>query len=293
MLFREKKYISVISHKKNKEERICRSLPKVPKQDPPNDCAAHPGRVSQDIFILLGSGKRRSRQSRSLAVRQAGDQRRRFILRPDRICRGSMTLEAALAMPLFLFAVIAMISIMDLYRVQTEHLTNLCQTAKAAAAFTYTPGGGGISDIVLPDYYSFRPVGIMLDIPGVSRLIVVKVRSWNGKEHISKSGGQPSEPMVYVTETGTVFHRSLGCSYLNLSVTHMPSSSLSTARNQYGGKYLPCEICARTGIPAPLVYVTKKGDRYHNLDSCSGLKRSVRLVKESEVRGMRACSRCG
>ena len=36
--------------------------------------------------------------------------------------------------------------------------------------------------------------------------------------------------------------------------------------------------------------MTKSGNRYHNLESCSGLKRTVKLVKQSDVHGMRACS---
>ena len=46
--------------------------------------------------------------------------------------KASMTIEAALVLPLFFFGMITMISFMDVYKLQTEHLSQLCQRAKEA-----------------------------------------------------------------------------------------------------------------------------------------------------------------
>jgi len=103
-----------------------------------------------------------------------------------------------------------------------------------------------------------------------------------------------SQPMVYVTESGTVYHRTLGCSYLNLSVQQVSGASVKNLKNTYGEKYQACELCSRGQEPAGTVYITKKSNRFHNRESCSALKRSVRMVKEAEVSGeMSACGRCG
>ena len=99
--------------------------------------------------------------------------------------------------------------------------------------------------------------------------------------------------MVYVTESGSVYHRNPGCSYLNVSLKQIPGSAVKSAGNQYGEHYSACEICSRNQNPAGVVYVTERGNRYHNLESCSGLKRTVRLVKASSVQEMGVCSRCG
>ena len=80
---------------------------------------------------------------------------------------------------------------------------------------------------------------------------------------------------------------------LNVSLKQIPGSSAKSASNKYGEHYSACEICSRNQNPAGVVYVTEQGNRYHNLESCSGLKRSVRLVKASSVSEMGACSRCG
>lgn len=122
----------------------------------------------------------------------------------------------------------------------------------------------------------------------------VKVHAWTGTEFSDNGGEQgETEPMVYVTASGSVYHKNPGCSYLNVSLKQIPGSSAKSASNKYGEHYSACEICSRNQNPAGVVYVTEQGNRYHHLESCSGLKRSVRLVKASSVSEMGACSRCG
>ena len=207
--------------------------------------------------------------------------------------RASLTVECALALPLFFFAMTTMISFMDLYRTETVHLTELCSKAKQAAAYTYNPASaGGPKDIILPDLYAFQPVSGVFPVRKVTRYNLVRAGRWNGKVHVTNHTGQPTERMVYITASGTVFHRSMDCRYLNVSVTSISSSQLKTKKNQYRQSYEPCEICAG-GYPAGIVYITSKGNRYHNNPDCSGLKRTIRMVRESQAGGLRPCSRCG
>lgn len=208
--------------------------------------------------------------------------------------KASLTVETALVLPLFFFGMVTMISFMDIYKVQTEHLTLLCQRAKEAGMYAYVADGNGLEEIVLPDVYSYQPVGGIIPLPKVWTFNTVKVHTWTGTEHRSGNfENEETEVMVYVTESGKVYHRSLSCSYLNLSVTEVSGSTVSSRRNAYGEKYHACESCSLHQSPASMVYITEKGNRYHNKKTCSGLKRSVRLVKESELSGMHACSRCG
>lgn len=214
-----------------------------------------------------------------------------------KIKSASIAVETAFVLPLFFLGVVTMISFMDIYKIQTEHLTKLCQSAKEAGMYAYLPEGGGREEIILPDIYSYEPIGGLVPLPKVWMHNEVRIHTWTGKEYSDVAGekgqGQPPEKMVYVTETGSVYHRSLSCSYVNLSIEQVSGSSVQSRRNQYGEKYEPCEICSRNQKPAGTVFVTGKSNRYHNLASCSGLKRTVRIVKESEVKGMGACGRCG
>lgn len=208
--------------------------------------------------------------------------------------KASLTLETAMALPLFFFGVLTLLSFMDIYKVQTEHLTGLCQKAKEAGMYAYGAGGSGTETITLPDIYSYQPIGGLIPLPKIWFHNTVKVHTWNGVVYENGKDTVESQPMVYVTESGSVYHRKLGCSYLNLSVQQISGSSVKALKNAYGEKYQACELCSRGQEPAGVVYITKKSNRFHNRESCSALKRSVRMVKETEVSGeMSACGRCG
>ena len=120
---------------------------------------------------------------------------------------------------------------------------------------------------------------------------------WNQRQNTGAAGPgeeEKKETMVYVTENGSVYHKSMGCSYLDLSTSQVSKSAVPGLRNQYGEKYTPCETCSKNAEEAGMVYITETGNRYHTLESCSGLKRTVRMVKQSHVSGkMHVCSRCG
>lgn len=211
--------------------------------------------------------------------------------------RASIAVETAFVLPVFFLGVVAMIAFMDIYKIQTEHLMKLCEKAKEAGMYAYVLEGKGPEHIVLPDFFTYSPVSGILPLPEVRMFQTVKVHAWTGKEYGNGDKGseqQEEEQMVYITESGSVYHKDIGCSYINLSVNHVLGKSVSNLRNQYGEKYSACEICAKNQNIAGMVYITDTGNRYHNLESCSGLKRTVKMVKYSQVEGtMHACSRCG
>lgn len=208
--------------------------------------------------------------------------------------RASLALETALVLPLFFLGMVTMTSFMDIYRIQTEHLQALCEKTKEAGMYAYVLDGKGPEEITLPDVYSYTPVGALVPLPRVWMHNTIRVHAWTGADETDFSG-EAAEPekMVYVTESGTVYHRNLGCRYLKVSVNQISGSSLAHARNDSGQKYSPCETCSRNQKPSGVVYVTSSGNRYHNTAACSGLKRTVKLVKESQLGGMHACSSCG
>jgi hypothetical protein len=114
------------------------------------------------------------------------------------------------------------------------------------------------------------------------------VHKWIG----DRDDGQ-QEDYVYVTETGTVYHRSRQCSYLDLSIRTANAAELSGLRNKNGHKYYACSHCAEEIPASGIVYITDYGIGYHAELSCSGLKRTVYLIPLAEVGTKGSCSRCG
>ena len=212
-----------------------------------------------------------------------------------KIKKAGLSVETALVLPLFFLGMVTMISFMDIYSLQTTHLQALCEKTKEAGMYAYVADGNGPDEITLPDVYSYSPVGALIPLPKVWMHNTVKVHAWTGAEEGGKGSGDSTEPeeMVFVTESGSVYHTKAGCRYLNLSITQVSGSSLSQRRNDNGEKYSPCETCSRHQNPSGTVYITGSGNRYHNDASCSGLKRTVRLVKKSQLGNMHVCSKCG
>lgn len=117
-----------------------------------------------------------------------------------------------------------------------------------------------------------------------------RIHPWTGV--VVYEDTQTDEKYVYVTKTGTVYHLSLSCKYLNIKVSKVSVNELNLLRNETGGKYYPCKICYKDNSGS-VVYITKSGTAYHGEKDCPSLTRDVRKVKISECIGMPACSSCG
>lgn len=165
-------------------------------------------------------------------------------------------------------------------------------------------GAGGISfagssvmedgDIIdLQVSYKVKPFSGIMGFNGFTMTQRYYGRAWTGydvTQYVSDT--KQDDPMVYITETGTVYHTDRNCTYLNPSVESIPAVTVGEKRNQSGSKYYPCEICgAGTGMGQ--VYITKQGGSYHSRINCSGLKRTIYTVPLSQVDGRGRCSKCG
>ncbi|MCQ2517513.1 MAG: pilus assembly protein [Lachnospiraceae bacterium] len=119
-----------------------------------------------------------------------------------------------------------------------------------------------------------------------------RVNAWTGY-HKSSENGDGEDPIVFVTENGTVYHTFRDCSHLKLDIREVGFDALSGERNTNGGKYYPCEKCVpKEGFSGDSVYIAADGDRYHSTVTCSGLKRTVYEIRLSQVGNRGLCSRC-
>ena len=242
--------------------------------------------------------------------------------------RAGITVEAALAVPFFFFAVISLIYLFEIMSVQTSVRSGLTYAGKSVMEESYPlamidPGDieeyivnvigadrlersiviGGSTGIdcsasnmsvrtgigMLTAEYKIRIPVPFFNIEGVERRDSLRVKAWTGYE--KEFFGSTKEETVYVTETGVVYHKDYHCTYLELSIQMVAADQIDGLRNIDGGKYYACRICgsAKNGK----VYITDSGDKYHGSLSCSGLKRTVYAIPVSEAVGKGACIRCG
>ena len=141
--------------------------------------------------------------------------------------------------------------------------------------------------VVSPVHFPFT-----LKIPVVQRSCR---RLWTGTlTGRTDEAEEAEEETVYLTKRGTVYHRSLACRVLDLTVLPVNAEDLPEKRNNSGGRYYPCEYCAHSKKPAGTVYITPEGDRYHEKKNCGAISRNIRMIPLSEAeKQYRPCHYCG
>lgn len=124
----------------------------------------------------------------------------------------------------------------------------------------------------------------------------VRLRNWTEYEaapaYQTEETANGDDTYVYITDTGSVYHKDENCSHIKLSVRAVQGIPAGL-RNEYGGKYTPCEACC-TGHEDEnaTYYITSDGTKYHTRRDCPKIKRSVRKVKRSEAGNRTPCKRC-
>ncbi len=206
--------------------------------------------------------------------------------------RGSLTIEAAFILPLFFLAMTGLALVMNVMGGLTEKSIDLSNKARTAAMYS-----GVLDDadlwIDLKTTYEYEIPVCAFPLPGIRVPVRARVRAWSGKGPGTLSGNDiaDSSGIVYVTDYESVYHTDPECTHLSLSVKTVPYEKISGLRNIYGSRYKKCDGFPK-GYTGP-VYYTDKGDRYYPSPDYGGITRHVRIVKRSDVPGLRLCQRCG
>lgn len=139
--------------------------------------------------------------------------------------------------------------------------------------------------------YRVKPLFGVLGFSGFSMTNRCRMKAWTGYRQPQRTEGETAEEeLVYVTENGNVYHKSRQCTHLALSIREAETDSLAVLRNKDGAKYYVCEVCGDR--QQERVFLTDQGNRYHTSLMCSGLKRTIYVIRLSETGGRGACSRC-
>ncbi len=240
----------------------------------------------------------------------------------SRLCRGSMTLEAAVILPFYMFAVLSLLSFIEIIQLQNDMTMALREVGTSMGVYGYTftsveefvgndfmkrmikPSGGASvnylhssvmnsGDIIdLIATYSVEPRFNIISLPKVKLYSRYYGKAWTGYEVAGDSDGEETEQNVYITENGSVYHTSRYCTHLQLAIVTCNSDEITGKRNENNNKYRACLICGVSGENGKY-YITSEGECYHSTINCPGLKRTVDVVPLSQVGGRLQCSRCG
>ena len=203
--------------------------------------------------------------------------------------KGRLTIEAALAMPLFVLAITLIIFWTSFLQTQAELSARAVDKAREMAKLAYiTEEENGNSPKLIE-----IAKGELLNGAYFERLAVA--RPFTGRYYSeAETDNAEDNRIVFVTKTGEVYHTSNICSHISLSVREVDYTLVNSLRNKGGAKYYPCEYCAKGDLTG-MVYITDEGNRIHKDKNCSGIKRSVNTMKkaDAEAAGYRPCTRCG
>lgn len=196
--------------------------------------------------------------------------------------KASITVEAALVLPVFLFSILALYYFIVLFSVQNKIYGALADTANQASLYGYYKEGrypfsvtfyqeiskgwledcgviGGIvslassgyekEDIIVKADYAIKlPVPLMTFRPiMISQSVRTRKFIGNdrrkGTEGVQETAGTDEDSYVYVTENGAVYHRTEECAYLKLKIQETTGRMLYNLRNHNGEIYRCCEYC--------------------------------------------------
>lgn len=116
-----------------------------------------------------------------------------------------------------------------------------------------------------------------------------KFRKWNGAYAKYKNNEEIST-YVYITSSGSAYHKTSGCRSLDLSVEQVHIDKISELRGGDGQKYYPCSACSTKNNTN--VYYTKYGYLYHVDIHCFAIKRTISKIPITEIGTKKPCKYC-
>lgn len=255
-------------------------------------------------------------------LHRTNDSLKRASLRWPVSIKAMVSIEASLAIPIFLIAFLEIISLLSCLSTYSEMLYKIKETVDPISMYAYAfealdeeKQNIGLylkrainSEIKEASYvgselnergefvaariqYEAKPIipFLELDIPLQNYYYL---RLWTGYE---KDTDENLTDIVYVTRTGTVYHTFRDCSHLMLSIERISKSDINSACNETGEVYVNCPMCLEIVEKEERLdyfYITRTGNKYHGNISCSALKRTVICVTIEEVQGRKLCTRC-
>lgn len=241
--------------------------------------------------------------------------------------KGSLTVEAALVLPIFIFAALSILYVNKMLLYTEKVQWALTRTGREVSA-EYAASG---NQVVVNQIYLMTKMkryvnderiqfsllnsrfdektdeidlvadySLQIPFPVISSRKFYftqryHTRGFTGVDTRMEGKGAEEECIVYVTKTGKVYHKNLDCTYLKLSISEVKYGDIEFLRSEGGGKYYPCEgCCGNMQFDKERgVFICNYGDRFHCVRSCKKIKRSIQEIRMSQVGSRLPCSKCG
>ena len=207
---------------------------------------------------------------------------------------GSMTVEASLAVPVFILAVLSLYMYFSVLWTHCSLVMDQREKGKEICIYAnvYQPFLGVGDTVFLTENRQVSPISPTLFTKDFLVSATYYAHAWTGYKIGVGADSVLEEEYVYITPRGEAYHKDINCSYLKLKINRTTKEALDGIRNADGGKYNKCQYCGRRTYNGVL-YVTDYGEHYHTSLGCPGLKRTIETVPISKVGGRRPCVKCG
>ena len=255
---------------------------------------------------------------------------RRTVFAPP-ILRASMTIEAAMLLPVFILMMLNLYLVIDMLHLQAITNWHLHQLGSRICAYGYLPetllgseDGYELLDVALDSgvmyLYVLDEIQRAIDFPdriyvtsasiledGEVEIVLTynyplfatlgkTTEIWLQSVYLGHAwgGAENLEETgdVFVTTNGEVYHLYSDCSHLKLSIVQMPAERLGDYEKMEGMKFVPCKKCENENEP-DTVYITMEQGRVHYDKGCAGLKRDVVMKELDWAKAQYAlCQRC-
>ncbi len=215
--------------------------------------------------------------------------------------KGSLTVEAALILPLFLLSSLTILSFIDVMRMSIERQMQQQEILRQGAVYANlleTAVQGREGDYLKLNY--IQTVKLPIGGFGYKRVSVRQkglIHIFNGYDDSCGDNVGWQQEYVYVTKHGTVYHKRRSCQSLNVNVRQVSGMRIKQKRNSDGKIYRACSYCIKGfdkhNFSSSSLFVTDYGVNFHVRINCPELTRTVQVIKIEQAGGKRACRLCG
>ena len=221
--------------------------------------------------------------------------------------KASMAVEAAFALPLFLFLAMALMMPMKMLDQHRKLQTTTERACEELSLYGYLTdkeesvdrdGSENAEDILLEVLYEEDILFFPELKTGLQLKIGAKRRRWIGRKgkltcREDLADNLYGEEMVYVGATMTRYHKDRNCHYISNQYLAVSLEDAKAMRDADGHRFSACDSCDHMIQPNGTVYITPSGRHYHGDTECKAMLSYVRKVPLSDVIHLGACSYCG